>query len=172
MREGGLQEATALFEALLDSASEIALSVVRLPVPTWTRSCFGGASASAMTGKVHRVRWSARGTPTIASMSESEHVLEWLQNWYAMQCDGDWEHEWGVRIETLDNPGWFVKIDLEETELADREHPHQRVTRDEHDWVMAWTSEQTFHIACGPGNLTEGLSLFRMWASESVAEDL
>ncbi|MGY4983456.1 immunity 53 family protein [Streptomyces sp. 900105755] len=105
-------------------------------------------------------------------MSGSEHVLEWLQSWYALQCDGDWEHEWGVRIETLDNPGWLVKINLEETELADREHPHQRVTRDEHDWVMAWTSEQTFHIACGPGNLTEALLLFRSWASEDVAEEL
>ncbi|MFH8615786.1 immunity 53 family protein [Streptomyces sp. NPDC017979] len=105
-------------------------------------------------------------------MSESEHVLEWLQSWYASQCDGDWEHEWGVRIETLDNPGWIVKINLEETELADRKHPRQRVTRDEHDWVTAWTSEQTFHVVCGPGNLTEALSLFRAWASEDVAEEL
>lgn len=103
-------------------------------------------------------------------MSGPEHVLEWLQSWYSSQCDGDWEHEWGVTVETTDNPGWFVKINLEETELADREHPHQRVTRDERDWVMAWTSEQTFHIACGPGNLTEGLSLFRIWASEDAAE--
>lgn len=105
-------------------------------------------------------------------MSGPEHVLEWLQSWYSSQCDGDWEHEWGVRVETTDNPGWFVKINLEETELADREHPHQRVTRDEHDWVIVWTSEQTFHVACGPGNLTEGLSLFRIWASEGVAEEL
>ncbi|MFJ6632606.1 Imm53 family immunity protein [Streptomyces sp. NPDC091376] len=44
--------------------------------------------------------------------------------------------------------------------------------RDEHDWVTAWTSEQTFHVACGPGNLTEALSLFRIWASEDVAEQL
>ncbi|MCL6737435.1 immunity 53 family protein [Streptomyces neyagawaensis] len=105
-------------------------------------------------------------------MSGSEHVLEWLQSWYASQCDGDWEHEWGVRIETLDNPGWLVKINLEETELADREYPRKRVTRDEPDWVVAWTSERTFHIACGPGNLTEALSLFRRWTSEDVAEEL
>ena len=125
-----------------------------------------------MTGKVHQVRRPACASRTIASMSGSEHVLEWLQSWYASQCDGDWEHEWGVRIETLDNPGWLVKIKLEETELADREHPRQRVTRDEHDWVMAWTSEQTFHLACGPGNLTEALSLFRRWASEDVVKEL
>ncbi|MFI1628153.1 immunity 53 family protein [Streptomyces noursei] len=101
-------------------------------------------------------------------MSESEHVLDWLQHWYASHCDGDWEHEWGVTIGTLDNPGWTVKIDLEETDLADREYPRQQVTRDEHDWVMAWTSDRTFHIACGPGNLTEALTLFRAWASEGA----
>ncbi|MFF7946289.1 immunity 53 family protein [Streptomyces griseorubiginosus] len=101
-------------------------------------------------------------------MSESEHVLDWLQSWYASQCDGDWEHEWGVSIGTLDNPGWIVRIDLEETALADREYPRQRVTRGDHDWVMAWTSERTFHLACGPGNLIEGLSIFRTWASEDV----
>ncbi|MFE2849501.1 Imm53 family immunity protein, partial [Streptomyces scopuliridis] len=39
-------------------------------------------------------------------MSDSEPLLDWLQNWYTQQCDGDWEHEWGVKIATLDNPGW------------------------------------------------------------------
>ncbi|MET9563851.1 Imm53 family immunity protein [Streptomyces tauricus] len=33
-----------------------------------------------------------------------------MQNWYAQQCDGDWEHEWGVEIAMLDNPGWNVSI--------------------------------------------------------------
>jgi hypothetical protein len=102
-------------------------------------------------------------------MSEPENVLDWLQSWYASQCDGDWEHESGVTIETLDNPGWTIKIDLEETELADREYPGQRVARGEHDWVTAWTSEQTFRIACGPGNLSEALTLFRAWASEGAS---
>ncbi|MFD7844827.1 immunity 53 family protein [Nocardia sp. NPDC059764] len=98
-------------------------------------------------------------------MSEHEHVLDWLQSWYAAQCDGDWEHGWGLRIETLDNPGWLVKIDLEKTDLADQEYPRQQIDRSEHDWVHAWTAGQTFHLACGPRNLTEALALFRVWAS-------
>ncbi|MEU6117175.1 immunity 53 family protein [Streptomyces sp. NPDC047117] len=99
------------------------------------------------------------------SASEYEHVLDWLQSWYASQCDGDWEHGWGVTIETLDNPGWTVKIDLEKTALANRKYPEQRVARGEQDWVTAWTAEGAFHIACGPGNLTESLTLFRVWAT-------
>ncbi|MET9219580.1 MULTISPECIES: immunity 53 family protein [unclassified Streptomyces] len=101
-------------------------------------------------------------------MSKSEHVLDWLQSWYASQCDGDWEHGWGVKIETLDNPGWAVTIDLEETDLATREYSPQRVMRGEHDWVMTRTAEGAFHIACGPGNLTEALSLFQVWATARV----
>ena len=37
--------------------------------------------------------------------------LMWIEKWYESNCDGDWEHSYGVKIETLDNPGWSVKID-------------------------------------------------------------
>jgi len=42
-------------------------------------------------------------------------MIEWLQKWYADHCDGDWEHEYGIVIETLDNPGWSIVIDLKNT---------------------------------------------------------
>jgi hypothetical protein len=44
--------------------------------------------------------------------------LEWLQEWYSRQCNGEWEHSGGVRIETIDNPGWWVRVSLAGTELA------------------------------------------------------
>jgi hypothetical protein len=40
-----------------------------------------------------------------------------LQRWYADQCNGDWEHKDGVEINTPDNPGWRVVIDLRDTAL-------------------------------------------------------
>ena len=30
-------------------------------------------------------------------------LLIWLQNWNQNHCDGDWEHLYGVKIDTLDN---------------------------------------------------------------------
>jgi len=42
-------------------------------------------------------------------------VLARLERWYAARCDGAWEHQKGVVIETLDNPGWQMRIDLDET---------------------------------------------------------
>ncbi len=38
--------------------------------------------------------------------------IDRLQNWYSSQCDGYWEHSYGIKIETLDNPGWACFIDL------------------------------------------------------------
>jgi hypothetical protein len=43
--------------------------------------------------------------------------LRKLQLWYSKQCDGSWEHHYGVSIDTLDNPGWTVVVDLTGTDL-------------------------------------------------------
>jgi hypothetical protein len=37
-------------------------------------------------------------------MSDVIDVLGWLEQWYQQQCDDEWEHHYGVTIETLDNP--------------------------------------------------------------------
>ncbi|MFJ3591939.1 immunity 53 family protein [Streptomyces sp. NPDC090231] len=104
-------------------------------------------------------------------MKEAENVLDWLQGWYSAQCNEDWEHEWGIKIDTLDNPGWSVRIDLEETDLERHDFPRHDLKRGKDDWVMAWTSEMTFQAACGPGNLTEALTLFRKWAVENTPNE-
>jgi len=44
-----------------------------------------------------------------------------LIDWYVSHCDGDWEHQYGVRLETSDNPGWILTIDLADTNLDGRE---------------------------------------------------
>lgn len=45
-------------------------------------------------------------------------TLEHLQTWYIAHCDGDRENHHGISIESCDNPGWWVKIDLTGTSLA------------------------------------------------------
>jgi hypothetical protein len=46
-------------------------------------------------------------------------TLNWIQKWYVKQCNGDWEYSNGVRIDTIDNPGWKVKISVEDTDIND-----------------------------------------------------
>ncbi len=47
----------------------------------------------------------------------NNEILKWLENWYNSNCNGDWEHSYGITIETIDNPGWHIKIDLKNTPL-------------------------------------------------------
>ena len=91
-------------------------------------------------------------------------TVERLQSWFTAQCDGDWEHSFGIRIGTLDNPGWSVDIDLDETELLGREFPPARDDRSENDWVHMFREDSQLKIRCGPSNLAEALSIFCRWA--------
>lgn len=66
--------------------------------------------------------------------------LEWLMNWYVRKCNNDWEHSFGVKIDTLDNPGWTVEIDLRETclEGCPFESKHGEIACDLDEWQKHW----------------------------------
>lgn len=36
-----------------------------------------------------------------------------LVRWHTEKCDGDWEHQGGIAIGTLDNPGWSITIEYD-----------------------------------------------------------
>jgi hypothetical protein len=93
-------------------------------------------------------------------------ALTWLQGWYTTHTDGNWEHEFGVLIETIDNPGWSVEVDLSRTELDGRAFVSKEVHRSEDDWLSAWVEDGKWKLACGPLNLAEGLHYFRAWAGD------
>jgi hypothetical protein len=95
--------------------------------------------------------------------------LERLQRWYASQCDGDWEHTYGLTIATLDNPGWSVDIQLSGTELEDREFSALDDLESEQAWVVCDVVDRTFRGRGGPGMLTRILRTFVDWAEASVA---
>jgi hypothetical protein len=40
------------------------------------------------------------------------NIIQWLQDWTKSQIDGDWEHELGISISMLDNPGWILSADV------------------------------------------------------------
>ncbi|WP_083934104.1 Imm53 family immunity protein [Kribbella catacumbae] len=47
----------------------------------------------------------------------TSNALEFMVSWFAMHCDGDWEHHDGIKIATLDNPGWALDVRIDGTEL-------------------------------------------------------
>ena len=91
---------------------------------------------------------------------EPRDALYLLQRWYVQQCNGEWEHSFGVNIDTLDNPGWTIRVDLAETAHAGLAHDWSRVERSEHDWVHWRVHADRFEAACGPTNLNEAIVAF------------
>jgi hypothetical protein len=87
--------------------------------------------------------------------------LTWLQDWYAAQCDGDWEHIYGVEIGTLDNPGWSIAVDLAETALESLILDKVETRRSETDWLVVEIRDQKFLGFCGSQNLGELIGIFR-----------
>jgi hypothetical protein len=88
-----------------------------------------------------------------------------LVQWYAAHCNGEWEHAYGIKLDTLDNPGWSLTVDLAETELA--HVPFLAVEHQlEHDvsWWRCWRDDKAFHAACGVNDLGAVLDVFAAWA--------
>jgi len=96
-------------------------------------------------------------------------TLSSLERWYGSQCDGNWEHSYGIHIDTLDNPGWDIRIDLRDTRKQDSVLERKRTDRTENDWIQYWIEKQQFRIVCGPANLSEAVEIFVQWF-ESVSD--
>ena len=75
-------------------------------------------------------------------------ILKWLEDWYAARCNGDWEHGSGVNIGTLDNPGWTISINLEETEWEDLIVDSELNEKSDTDWYY-YKIENSVFLAGG-----------------------
>ena len=89
-----------------------------------------------------------------------------LRNWYAAQCDGDWEHSYGIKIDTLDNPGWLLSVDLVDTDLATQPFTpvHRGDSDRDTDWLHCKVEAGKFQAAGGVPNLPAMLESFLQWA--------
>ncbi|MFI8962770.1 immunity 53 family protein [Streptomyces sp. NPDC053493] len=84
-------------------------------------------------------------------------VLVRLQDWYASNCDGDWEHSAGVRIESLDNPGWTVRLDIVGTPVEGLTWERVIVDDSEENWLHHWADGASIRAAGGPHRLKDAL---------------
>jgi Immunity protein 53 len=87
-----------------------------------------------------------------------------LQAWFAAHCDGNWEQEYGVTIQTVEEPGWELRVDLVGTPLEGIVLAREGVARADEDWCQVWCDGYTFHAVGGPHNLDELLGSFVSFA--------
>ncbi|MBG6154573.1 MAG: Imm53 family immunity protein [Roseibium album] len=90
-----------------------------------------------------------------------------IEKWFAANCDGDWEHQGGLTIKTLDNPGWSVRLDLDTIEhrFDETVSRHNRtcsedVISSEDDFVHYSfdAGKNVVEAWCSVGNLSEVLA--------------
>jgi hypothetical protein len=86
-------------------------------------------------------------------------LLTRLQNWYITNCDDVWEHQFGVSIATLDNPGWKVKINLLDTCLQELRYEKQ-FDNGTFNWLSIKVTEKVFEATGDPSKLTIILETF------------
>jgi len=93
-----------------------------------------------------------------------------LQAWYQKHCNGEWENDRGVSIESTDNPGWWVKIDLRGTDLESKSFDEVRrgatETLDPQPlWMRCYVDdERVFNGAGDQTTLQEILNIFLNWS--------
>lgn len=94
-------------------------------------------------------------------------ILEWIQDWVAQHCNGDWEHAQNFTITTIDNPGWGVDINLVDTELENEVFSSVNIEKNEIDWLYCTVKDGRFQGDCGVRNLIQVLQIFRDWAERN-----
>lgn len=81
-----------------------------------------------------------------------------LSEWFASLCDGEWEYSSGIKIQTLDNPGWMATISLEDCPWYFVDDCHDRNADDGFDWeICKWDGEKVLHGSCVIADGLDGL---------------
>lgn len=97
---------------------------------------------------------------------DESHELNWLNEWYKFNCNGDWEHGYGIKIETLDNPGWSIDINLYDTELEGQVFENIVIDKGEDDWYFCKVENNIFKGQGDPNKLMKILEIFVTWAEK------
>lgn len=94
-------------------------------------------------------------------MTYDRSPLDRLMTWYRAQCNGDWEHQYGVSIETIDNPGWSITIDTNETAEPLTDRAKEIVNHDsETEWMVFWVEDGAFEARGGANELGKMIEQF------------
>ncbi|MFD8497860.1 Imm53 family immunity protein [Amycolatopsis sp. NPDC059657] len=97
--------------------------------------------------------------------------FQFLQAWYESQCDGDWEHEYGIRLGTLDNPGWWFEIDLTGTAFERKLLPKSKTEPGLGRWIWSESDGRQYACSCDKSSLNLALELFQKFVETRPEED-
>jgi len=95
--------------------------------------------------------------------------LRKLTRWYSEQCNGDWEHSYGFTIDTLDNPGVSLTVDLRETILESVPFEEKKEHYESSDrWMVCLRTTEKFVARGATCRLEDMIEEFLRWAEQNA----
>ena len=88
-------------------------------------------------------------------------TIDKIQNWYLNHCNLDWEHQNGIKIDTLDNPGWSVLVNLIDTEFENTKFILE-IENGDSDWIKIKANDNLFMGVGDPSKLSTILEIFTL----------
>ena len=101
-------------------------------------------------------------------MPNTDH-LEWLETWYQEQCNGEWEHSHGVHLDTLDESGWQLTINLTGTSAEHIAPRKLAFDSPAGDWITCTLAGGRFEGSGDPRKLEQISGVFRRWVDAPAA---
>lgn len=86
-----------------------------------------------------------------------DNILKSLVEWFKSECDGNWEQGDGISIESLDNPGWSMSIDLP---FEEEDRVLLSEDRAENDWIRCKVEDGQFRGFASVNNLNSLIKIF------------
>lgn len=87
--------------------------------------------------------------------------FEWLQQFFLSNCNGEWEHSYGCKIDTMSDPGWFFQFDLMETQHAGKFLEPLEDQSSALVWLRCKLEDGVFTAQCSPRRLGECIEILR-----------
>lgn len=100
-----------------------------------------------------------------------------MGDWYVRQCNHEWAQTHGMKISTLDYPGWAVEIDLNQTDVEGRpfvpvRKGHATATpRTLSTWYECEVHGNKFKAYCDPHSLETVIEVFLSFAETDPSPD-
>lgn len=95
------------------------------------------------------------------------NAIKWLEDWFKSNCDGDWEHENLINIQSTSNPGWSIEIDLNYTLLESLDIDCPLIEKSEEDWYFYTLKNGVFSAAGDTTKLLFLIEIFKKIVEEN-----
>lgn len=96
-------------------------------------------------------------------------ILDWISNWFSSECNGDWEHENQIKIETVSNPGWYITIDLTGTSLEELYIENDTIEKSDDDWYFFGIKDKQFKASGDLKKISFLLNTFKEIVEENTS---